>query len=245
MKFILDKNFVKEVTTISKDKIKSSVLYEGRNLRGNKIELYDMEAWKIAPIVRFLIEWKKSKLSLFLIIGIGLLIFVFSWLIAYLLWPTPEKLTPTLPNNDINRSRVVDPVIPTKEENKENNFNLEILNELDTFRGLKNEAELETERLTYKLELKNLEKEKLSNKILDLEEENKKLTQNVLELKENNKIINKRNIDAPADAFIYYLGDIAYEKCQNPLDSEILRKCESIYYNYLEYEKKTRKNWDF
>ena len=68
MKLILDKNFITETSNIEKDVIKRSIKYEGRNLKGENIELYDMEAGKIAPIVRFLIEGKKSKISIFLIV---------------------------------------------------------------------------------------------------------------------------------------------------------------------------------
>jgi len=235
MKLILDKNFIQEKETIEKEIIKTAVRYDGRTKDGETIELYDVEAGKIAPIVRFLIEGKKSKVSLFLIIGIGLLLVLFFALMAFLLWPKKEieVVAPVIPKSD--------PVIKTEIIEKENpgfNFDLEVLNEIDTMRWQKNQAEIETERLLYKMELKTFENEKLIA-------ENEKLIADLKEITELYEKTEKRNINSPADEFIYYLGDLTYQRCKRPTEEQMLRKCENIYYNFLEYEKKTWTYWNF
>jgi len=43
MKLILDKNFITEVEKVDKEYVKKGVLYYGRDLEGEEIELYNME----------------------------------------------------------------------------------------------------------------------------------------------------------------------------------------------------------
>jgi len=43
IKLILDKNFITEVEKVDKEYVKKSVLYHGRDLEGQEIELYNME----------------------------------------------------------------------------------------------------------------------------------------------------------------------------------------------------------
>ena len=138
---------------------------------------------------------------------------------AYLFYPSEkEKKVTSVPIQSVT------PVIKETEKETEIDENkIELLNEVDMMRELKNSAELETEKTLFSLEFEKLEREKLQLQVETLTQEN--------------ELLRYREINSPADEFIYYLGDITYKKCEKPLDEEILRKCEKIYFNYLEYKK--------
>ena len=152
---------------------------------------------------------------------------------AYLFYPSEkEKKVTSVPIQSVT------PVIKETEKETEIDENkIELLNEVDMMRELKNSAELETEKTLFSLEFEKLEREKLQLQVETLTQENEKLQLQVETLTQENELLRYREINSPADEFIYYLGDITYKKCEKPLDEEILRKCEKIYFNYLQYKK--------
>ena len=81
MKLVLNKNFIKEVDKLDYEE-KKGVVYEWYDKQWNNIELYHVEAWKVAPIVRYLITWKKRKINWFILI----IAIIFSLLILSGLW---------------------------------------------------------------------------------------------------------------------------------------------------------------
>jgi len=240
MKLILDKNFIKEKKDIWKDIVKGAVKYDWRLLNGEAIELYNMQDGEIAPIVNFLIKGKKSKISWLLIIGAGVLLFVFFFIMFLILKPAPEVepiKTPVIVQPEVKPE--VKPEIETQQ------ISFEMINEFEVMENMKKEAELETLNLFYELQGEKLETKRLANEIEKLKNENTELNTELERLKLLNKNIEQRIIEKPEDEFIYYLGDITYERCKNPANVDLLRKCETLYFNYLQYEKKTRENWNF
>ena len=234
MKFVLDKNFAREVKDISKEDIKKSVLYPWITLKGEEVELYNMEDWKIAPIVRFLVQWKKkANWLLFLIVGILLLLFF--GVVVYAFYPKEEiKVIDTIP-------LISEPVIKTEtkteiktdtetETEKQNNWNMELFNEVDTMRNLKSSAELETLQTKYELNRLRIELEE-KTKI------NEKLVSTINNLKEDLKVLNTRKLESPEDNFVYYLWDVTYKRCENTADKTIIENCKTLYFKFLEYAK--------
>lgn len=234
MKFLIDKNRVVEVEKVTTSIEEKSIVYSWYNKDWEEVEIFDLENWKLAPIVRYLIEWgdeKRSKLLIWLIIWwlialLWILIFAFSW---------DEEIN-TNTNTNINNSQIIptgDPVKKTETKTEietEINIESELRNEVEMMTGLKNEAEIETLRNVYELEKKEIEIQKLETKINELTENN-----NSLEEKLKNQTT--RLIESPKDAFIYYLGDNVYEKCENALEPKILNNCKDLYYKYTRYVK--------
>lgn len=230
--FILDKNFVQEVEEIDK-KHKTAIFYNGRDLEGEKIKIVDLEANKIAPIVRFLAEWKKRKLSWILIAIAGLLLFIFFWLMVYVLYPDkappptpiPAKPTPTQvvkPKPDIE-------VVKTEKEN-ETSWSLELFNEVDMMTDLKNNAELETIQRNYEIE-------RLKVDLVEEQKENEKLTNMVNNLENELTLLKTRKTESATDEFIYYLWDSFYDRCKQPTTDMMIENCKTLYFNFLEYGK--------
>ena len=151
---------------------------------------------------------------------------LFFGLMAYLLYPSKEPIKNVKPIvAPVTVEKTIESDIIIKDDKNTNNFDMELLNDIDTMRGLTQEAEMQTERLTYKLELNNLENEKLKNQIEELIVENEKLKNQIPELENKLENMATRIIETPSDEFIYYLGDITYKRCKNTLNQEILRKC--------------------
>lgn len=229
MKLILDKNFISEVEKVDKEYVKKAVLYHGRDLEWQEIELYNMEDWKVAPIIRFLVEGKK-KTSWLLIILAWIMMLVFFGLMVYILMPKEEQIVKTTPlqQNTVIKTEEKNPIIEV--EKKETNQNLELFNEVSMMSDLKNKSEIET--LKYKYELDRIK--------LELEEKNKtieKLNININDLNFNIKSLKTRKTESATDDFIYYLWDNIYKKCENSIDEKIIDNCKNLYFNYLEYAK--------
>lgn len=237
MKLLLDKNFVREIDP--KDKsikdLKNVVKYNGFTNDGEQIELFDKEADKIAPIVRFLAEWKKKKLS-WLLIGLAwFLLFIFFVIMIIIFYPkdTQEPWAPLQVVNTVplqSTSPEVEIVkTETKTENEtETSWALELANEADMYQDMKNNAELEVIKLNYEIDRLNIE---LQEKI----RENEKLTILNNSLTEEIEILNTRKNQGATDEFIYYLWDTTYNKCKKPTTVEMIEKCKTLYFNYLEY----------
>ena len=239
-KYLIEKNVVIPVDKITDDIKQKSIIYSWYTNDWEEINIYDLENWKLAPIVRYLIEWwdeKGNKILLWLIIW--WLLFVAIILIIIFSWNDEVK---KIDNNIISKS-----IIPTwkieiekKEiklpvEIKKDNFENELRNEIDMMTWLKKEAEIETLRINFELEKKNITIQKLNIKNSDLLEKKLELEKEIEKLKDNVKISIKRIINEPKDGFIYYLGDNIYKKCENTLDEKILNNCKELYYKYMKY----------
>ena len=233
IKLILDKNFITEVEKVDKEYVKKSVLYHGRDLEGQEIELYNMEDWKVAPIIRFLVEGKK-KTSWLLIILAGILLLVFFGLMVFVLMPKEKEVISTAPlkQDTVVKTEEIKPIVKEKisEEKEEIKQNLELFNEISMMSDLKNKAEVKT--LKYKYDLDRLK--------LELQEKNKtieKLNNVVNNLNNDIKLLNTRKTETATDEFIYYLWDNIYKKCENSIDDTVIDNCKNLYFNYLEYAK--------
>lgn len=239
---ILDKNFINEVDKIEKDH-KNAVVYPWKMLNWDSFLLYNMEDGKIAPIVRFLISWRK-KINFFLIFWSIFLFIIFLWIIIFLFLPKnevkkniaqTETVKTVLPVED--KKNIIDQDSINKNYIDQDKFNFEVINEIDTMRGLKQQAELEV--LETKFELSRLKIE-YNDKI----KQNEKLISDIDILKksliEKNNIINDFNVkknNSPADNFIYYLWNNFYSKCEKTKDEKIIENCKTLYFNFLEYGK--------
>lgn len=242
MKYLIEKNVVIPVEKITDDIEEKSIKYSWYNHDWKNIEIYDLENWKLAPIVRYLIEWwdeKRSNLLLWWMIWWMLLIAVI--LIIIFSWNDEVK---KVENNVVTKS--VFPIWNTKinepkekeeiiVEVKENNFENELKNEIDMMSWLKKEAEIETLRINFELEKKNITIEKLNAKNNDLIEKKQELEKEIAKLENNVEISKNRIIKEPKDEFIYYLGDNIYQKCESALDDKILNNCKELYYKYMKY----------
>lgn len=243
MKLILDNNFVQETEKFTKEQ-DNAVKYKWFTAEWEAIELIDLEADKIKPIVRFLIEWKKNKISLFMIIWIGVLLFFTFILFYFLLFSgntqtkTPE-LVATQNLTPINETENQTPIVEvTKTENinddwvNETSWALELANEVDTQKDMKQEAELEAIRLNY-------ENDRLQIELDEKQKEIEKLKMLVNKYEQDIELLNTRKTENATDEFIYYLWDSLYSKCQEPTTHEAIEKCKTLYFNFLEYGK----NW--
>ncbi len=237
MKLILDKNFITEVEKVDKEYIKNAVLYHGRDLDWQDIQLYNMEDWKVAPIIRFLVEWKKKTRWLLIILA-WILLLVFFAVMVYILMPKKENLVNNVPlqQNTVIKTDDKNPtveVVKTEKEidnKKETTRNLELFNEVDMMKDLKNKSEIETLKVKYELERLKLELDE-KNKIIE------KLNININDLNNSINLLNTRKTKNATDDFIYYLWDNIYKKCENSIDEKILDNCKNLYFNYLEYAK--------
>lgn len=235
MKLILDKNYIQEVEKPTKEQEKG-VKYHWYTFEWEQIELYDMEANKIAPIVRFLAEWKKGKISWLLISLAWWLLVVFFVLMLFLMWPSSETKTnpvnevPLTPVNQTPVAQVVKTETETETE-KETSWALQLANEVDMFKDQKTDAENEVLRLNYEIERLNIT---LKAKL----EENKELLAENNSLKEELENLQTRKIESATDEFIYYLGDSVYKSCKQPTTEEKIENCKTLYFNFLEYGKR-------
>lgn len=237
MKLILDKNFVQETQKYTKEQDKA-LKFKGWTAGWEEIELVDMENESIAPMVRFLAQWKKKKISWLLIWGAGLLILIFFGLMIFLLiWWDTQKVQPKneviQPVNKIVESKPDIQIIKTEtetEDEKQTSWSLEMLNELDMFKEMKDSAEIETLKLTYEVDRLKVE---LSEKTKSEE----KLTNMVNNLENEVNILNTRKSEGATDDFIYYLWESIYKRCEQPTTELAIEKCKTLYFNYLEYAK--------
>lgn len=234
MKLILDKNFIQETKEYTKEHEKA-VKFNGWTADGEEIELVDMESNKIAPIVRYLAEGKKKKLGWLLILWAGLLLFIFFAIMLFVLWPKDKvKLEPV--NEIITPVIQTVPVVEIKkietetETEKETSWSLEMANEVDMFEDMKNEAEIQTLKLSYEVERFKIQLE-------DIQKDNEKLTKLVNNLEQENIILSTRKSEGATDNFIYYLWDEIYKKCKQPTTEGIIKNCKTLYFNFLEYDK--------
>lgn len=239
MKLILDKNFIQEVKEYPKE-FKKGLKYTGYNLKWDLIELHDVEANEIAPIVRFLATGKKNKISLLLIIWAGFLLLVFFVLIYFGLnsgWSWWQVVnTPSIPagqvvstpeTKEVENIATITKTETETEDFKETSWGLNLINEVDLYKDMSSEAWLEIERLNFIIEKKDLEIEKLTNMVNNLEEEKSLLLQ-------ENKKLETRKINNPTDEFIYFLWEYLYKKCDKETSEEKINACQKIYYNFLE-----------
>lgn len=233
IKLILDKNFITEVEKVDKEYIKKSVLYHGRDLDWQEIELYNMEDWKVAPIIRFLVEGKK-KTSWLLIILAWVLLLVFFGIMVFILMPKDKEIVKTTPleQNTViktdDKKEIIKEIIPVeKTENKEN---FELFNEVSMMSDLKNKAEVETLKYKYELDRLKLELQEKNKTIEKLNNVNNNLNNDI-------KLLNTRKTQNATDDFIYYLWDNIYKKCEISIDEKIIDNCKNLYFNYLDYAK--------
>ena len=208
MKLILNQNLVTEVTKVPLKVQKNAVCYNGRDKEGENIELYDVEAWKVAPIVRYLITWKKKRLNIWLILlAIFFSLLLIWWITLFFLGG--DKTTPTPAQRPIEIKEQV------KGVTLENSATIKI-KELEEKIIMTNDqlvmAEEEIVRLT-KMEV--IPEIITEEKIIEVEKE----------------VLRDLNED---EKFIMYLGNIIYNKCQSP---EFEEKCSKIYFNFLKYAK--------
>lgn len=234
MKLILDKNFIQETEKYTKEQEKV-IKFKGWTADGEEIELIDMESNKIAPIVRFLAEGKKNKLSWLLIWWAGFLMLVFFGLLMYLMtsWSTtqvvwqPAKITKEIV---IDKKPVVE-IIKTETETeteKATSWSLELLNEVDMFKDMKDSAEIETIKMSYELDRTKLQ-------VNELLKDKEKLTLMVNNLEGENLKLKTREVEGATDEFIYYLWDMTYSRCKKPTTPEKIENCKTLYFNFLEY----------
>lgn len=231
MKYLIEKNVIIPVDKVTKEIEGKAVVYSWYTHEWEDIDIYDLENWKLAPIVRYLIEWWDIGGNKYLAWGIvwGLILLFGLWFWIYS-W-TEEKPVVTAPVQLVEK-----PIAKTEEkieiiDNTEN----ELKNEVEMMTGLKNEAELETLRNVFELEKKNINIAKLENSNSELFEKNTILKKEleILNEKVNNQV--NRIINSPEDAFIYYLGDNVYQRCENANDEQILENCKDLYYKFIKY----------
>lgn len=233
MKLILEQNRINEVEKVPKETVEKSVVYNWRTIDGEEIQVFDLENWKLAPIVRYLIEskWWGSMIWIIVIWIFSVIIFlmivwfVFSWTDK-----EPVKQTQNLPLVEIKENVVNEE--KEKEEIKPDNEDLLIQSEIQIYKDLAFEAETAYANLNYRNEQLRLNNLNLLNENTELKKkienvETLKWTINMLE--SELKIKKKRELEAPEDGFVYYLWEYLYEKCEinktNP--------CLELYYDYL------------
>lgn len=240
MKLILDKNFIQEVEEFPKE-TKRGFKYRWYLAEWEEVELYDVEANEIAPIVRFLATGKKNKVSWLLIIIGWLISLVFFIIVIYFMtsksepqqWFVQPQITKEVPLESTAEQPEVE-IVKTETETEEwteTSWGLNLMNEVDTYKDLSNEARIEIERLNYQVDLKDIEINKLTNMVNNLQIENTELRNQV-------SVIDNRNAETPTDEFIYYLGDMLYKKCKKETDEKQIQNCQQIYYKFLEYGTK-------
>ncbi len=232
MKLILDKNFVQETEKYTKEQDKA-LKFKGWTADWEEIELVDMENESIAPMVRFLAQGKKKKISWLLIWGAGLLMLIFFGLMIFLLMGSSTTSQPTReviqPIQKVTESKPDIEVIKTETEN-ETSWALEIANEIDMFEDMKDSAELEAVKLNYEVERLKVEVEEKTKA-------NEKLTNMVNNLEAELNILSTRKSEGATDDFIYYLWDSIYKRCEQPTTDLAIEKCKTLYFNYLEHAK--------
>ena len=242
MKFLIEKNIIVPVNKITKDIEEKSIKYSWYTHEGDEIDIYDLENWKLAPIVRYLIEWEDWKKNNLLLWGILIWLIVFAILLVVIFtWNSNE----TVKQEKTNITKVV-PIETKKETETKKEININDTNKTNTENELKNEVEMMT-KLKNDSELQllknNFEIEKRNIKIQNLMTENGNLKEKLINLQNIIAEYKNRTINGPKDEFIYYLGDTTYEKCENTINDEIKANCKELYFNYLKYAKNNSKNW--
>ena len=211
MKLILDQNLVTEVTKVPLKVQKNAVCYNGRNLEGEDIELFDVEGGKIAPIVRFLITWKKKRFNIWLILwAILLSLILIVGVVMFVFWNKKEITTPkqTLTPVKTTIQKDVKPIVLEWTDVKE------LKQELEKVNWQLAMAEDEIVRLNSVVDDKKTEVI-YEEKLVEVEKE----------------VLRDLNDD---ERFIMYLWNIIYKKCQLP---EFEDKCSKIYFNFLKNAK--------
>lgn len=230
-KYLIEKNVLIPVEKVPKEVEENAILYTWYTLEGENIDVYDMENGKLAPIVRYLIEWwewKNNKILAFVMLWVGLFFILIIWFLVF--WEN-EKPVPKIPIVNENT------ILPNEkiEEEKEiiiiDNTENDLKNEIEVLKSNKNNTDIEKMRNLFELEKKNIEIQRLTIKNEELTEENKILI-------ENSKKPIKRIIETPKDAFIYYLGDNVYQKCESATQEKIIENCKNLYFEYKKHDEK-------
>lgn len=248
LNYLIDKNHVTELKTVPKDLEKNWVNYTWYNDKWEKIAIYDLENSKLAPIVRYLIEWEGAGRNWKLIIIMTLIwIVILSGLLYWFLsiWnDNNNKVQPRVNNiiqKPIEDKKVVQQIEQDTWSTIKDNTN-ELQNEVDLYKWLKNDAELEATRVNYLLQEDKFKIDNLNAKINNLQENNKDLTDKniILSQKVDNyeKIIEQYKNDAfksPIKSFIEYLWQMVYDNCESTKNEEKKANCQSLYYNFLKY----------
>lgn len=236
MKFLIEKNVIVPISKVTKEIEERSIKYSWFTHEWDEIDVYDLENWKLAPIVRYLIEGDDNKKSFWLIW------FVLIWLI----WFAIVLIILFSWNNDVPKevktetkeiTKVVDLQTTDKKETEtKTNQTNELMNEINMMSSLKDEAELKALKSNFEIEKRNIQIENLENEKLNL-------TNEIQRLKNIIATHTDRVINGPTDEFIYYLGDVTYKKCETTLNEQIKANCKDLYFNYLEYAKNSKQNW--
>ena len=186
--FLIWYNRIDEIEwEVDKKIIENSIVYTWFTIDWEKINAYDTENGKLAPIVRFLIEdeqWSRNYFKMIIFIFIFIIIIGLS---IYWFYPKDEKvnnpiITPIV--KEAIKKEEIKPEIKEekKEEIKENTWSVAKVSDEIKLLDLKNQAELQSLKLNFDIQALNIENKKLTD-------ENKKLIDENVLLKQNIKIL--------------------------------------------------------
>lgn len=252
MKIILENSSVLEVEKVKSETEKNAVVYNGFTKDGKQLELYDMDAWKIAPIVKYLITWRKRKNNIFLIILIILSVFFIVWIFAFVfLWSNnteskqqvseiEKQQTQEIIKVKKEKQNAVDETTATASGVDDETIDV-VYNDSLQITGVEHQQQVldDMEREIFRLneECKN---EELQKQYDDLQELFAELKGKYDLVTVDNNLLRKRNKELtetienlPSDDFVYHLGNLIYKTCENDNISEkMYEKCKELYFNF-------------
>lgn len=243
-KFVLESNILSEVKKVNKAIEDNSVVYSWYTEDWERLEVYDMENWKIAPIVKYLITGQRQRRWIWLYIIIIIWIIFIIWLFWVLFFWDDKKDTKT-------NTATIKPVDTTVIQSKIDKQKVENVWPVDENMAIESQIDEWIINSVYMPLWENErqmaeELERLQNQIWeDCQDDNLKMQLETLSkefdnIVVQNDILNSKNeklqniVDnLPSDDFVYYLGTKIYENCnKDDISENYKKKCKDIFFDF-------------